>query len=294
MRSKCAIILAFTGKNTEVAQENKYKSRTVLFEQISLIDIFGSPRVILVGRYDYVSTLREIQGELESRGVSECTSVVLDISCFTAVQLVFMIRWIHTVVRPKKCVVTYCRPREYGSEHSRALSRPGYQILPLPIRVRPRSAINEVRRVAVMVMGHEGIRSLTAWRAIDPMNTVLIFPTSGSSKFDKICDRRNSYLVGLSQNSGGFSTKIASTVELAKTREMLGPVLATWSAIPDIRVSLIPFGPKPLIVAATLAILDAESVDFELAYAIPNGYSGQYSIGAEAVYFEQIVIPNVI
>ncbi len=289
LRAKCAIILAFTGKTSAAAQENKYQSRTRLFEQMSLIDISKAPRVVLAGQYEYSSTLRQIEGELEARGVSKCSAVILDISCLTAVQLVYVIRWLHSVVRPKSCVVIYSRPSRYDNEN---LTPVDYEIMPLPIRVSPQSTISEARRIAVMVMGHEGIRSLATWRAIDPVNTLLLFPASGSAKFDKTCSKQNSYLIGLSRKSPGVSVKTATTLDLARARKMVSSSLDDWSSASHVRVSLIPFGPKPLIVAATLSILDAANVDFELVYAIPKRYSGRYSAGVEAVYFEQIAISD--
>jgi|SRR5665213_880723 len=285
-----AILIVFRGTLSDEGKKLKQLAINELVEEMTMMDSQRSPIIIFTGRYDYGRVMEELQQHSRARGISwKDANVVIDISCFTAVQLVFLVRSCLEEWRPKQLTVLYTRPKFYESSNKRRLTRPSYSLLPMPIRSLPRAALRETHHQAVVTLGHEGMRSLCAWRAVDPIETCLIFPVSSSPRLMQICETQNRILLDLAKSDSDVVNEYLPTLDIQACRHAIRKFITDRKGANELRVTLVPFGPKPLIVGALLGIMDCSDVEAEIMYATPRSYSAHYSSGVDGVFGEVVV-----
>ena len=248
------------------------------------------PRLVSVGRYEYARLVQSIRREIRARGLrAQALDIALDISCLTRVQLPFMVKAL-VDLRCKRVDLWYAEAKSYnmkGDRHSR-LAKPSFLPIPVPFIVKRRWLANPVNRKALVLLGHEGQRTLCAWKRVDPVETFLLFPQSQNPEIMENCARQNSYL--LKHLSRSEMIHNCDHLDLERARVEVGEVC---SAVLDdgARISLIPYGPKPLLAGATLGLLASQKVDCDLMYCVPSSYNAEYSSGVERLH-QWSVYPN--
>src|SRR5207248_2752160 len=125
-----------------------------------------------------------------------------------------------------------------------------------------------------------------AWRAVDPAETCLVFPAAGSSRLMQICRRENRYVLDLAERDEDVMTVYQDSMDIQGVRQTVLQFLKQRCESKSVRVSLIPFGPKPLIVGCLLGIIDCGVSESDMVYAIPTSYSANYSSGVDGVFEE--------
>ncbi len=274
--------------STKLGGSAKLGQSIKLIRLLSEMDTSGAPRMIVAGRYDYGRVTSEIVAECKRQRIQlRKASVFVDISCLTAVQLVFLLNTLHYEERVASVTLLYTRPKFYASvgNDAKPLTRPTYRVIPIPIRRSSRPGLGEIRSIAILPIGHEGRRTFCAWRFADAQQNIVIFPMTGSHRLMDVCARENGLLLDLSKRDKESAIQYLDALSLAQAKEQVRSYISANSQS-AVRASLIPFGPKPLVVGCLLGIVESAAVECELLYTVPGAYNALYSEGADGVFFE--------
>jgi len=287
--TRCAIVVNFLSRTNAEGERRKRDTATSLIEMLTTANQYSLPRLVSVAPYDYFGLWTTIHEELQRRAISPAgLRVTIDISCFTKIQLVFLIKTLVEEGIASRIRCLYAVPERYNSKKGDKFSRlsVGYFApMPLPVRVSPVRRLSRLRRIAVVLLGHEGQRTLSAWRRIDPDFTILVWAASANSELASITQAENKFLVDLVTRDKGSATMInCQYLDVSAVKEQLFKLLDGASRTGAVRVSVIPFGPKPLLLGTLLAAFELDGIDFELMYPIPTSYNSEYSEGLRDVY----------
>jgi len=165
-QARCAILVNFLSQTDLEGERRKRANLDILIGRLQRIDESHVPRLVSVGHHDYVSRLTALAEELRWRDMGDrLLTVTLDISCLTRSQMVFLtkacIEELSSEVR-----FIYTMPRVYNTRGERlaGLTRGYLEPVPLTLRAGGGESLGPVYRVALAVVGHEGQRSMSAWR----------------------------------------------------------------------------------------------------------------------------------
>ncbi len=95
----------------------------------------------------------------------------------------------------------------------------------------------------------------------------------------------------MSGQRGSTVDKIETdSLNLASARSKISRYFLQAAGDRKIRASLIPFGPKPLVVAALAEMLrtDPLRLDIHLMFAVPVSYNSDYSSGVQEVFTHEL------
>jgi hypothetical protein len=286
-RTRCAVILTLSPATTEEGERRKAEALGTMLSILSRCDLSGSPRILKVGRYDFPTLHDKISETLRRRQIGPGPlRITCDISCLTKVHLAFLIRQCRREWSDSNVRMLYTRPRNYnrkGSKFTR-LSRGVFKPVPFPFIEEKKMENVEPRRLAIVLLGHEGQRTLSAWRRIDAEDTALFFPNSDDAKLRQKCESENGFLLGLARTRPGPFRVYPVEVELAAARHRARLVLDQLTPAKRTRVSIVPFGPKPILIGVLLALLERGNLPAELMYSVPQSYNVEYSSGVHDVY----------
>src|SRR3982751_28885 len=254
-QARACIVINFTASSTVEGEARKRRTAQMLLRQTAEYDAMGLPRLLSVGPYAYEELVPLVVEELTRRdiGVQEL-SVTVDISCLTRIQLAFLARSLFFEFDTKVLRLLYTVPRSYNHTKGDKFSRLGvgfFRPVVLPLRRWSGHRAVTTRRGAVVLLGHEGQRTLAAWRRIDPDETLLIEAISGDDELEEICRGENEHLFKTVKTLGDdAAVRRISRLEIDGAREVISDWLGTFSGDPNAVISIIPLGPKPLVVAA--------------------------------------------
>jgi hypothetical protein len=209
----------------------------------------------------------------------------------TRVQLVFMVKWLFA----KGCErirIYYAEPEHYntkGDKHSR-FAKACFTPVPIPFLTQRRPVFESVKRVAVVLLGHEGQRTLCAWNRVDAGETVVIFPRSGADRMD-LCRRHNEFL--LSQVSGE-DVLSCEYLGLEQAKTIIECRFGRYAENRNVRISLVPLGPKPILVGVILGLLSVSGLDCDLMYPVPASYNAEYSSGVRGIFWADIDLKDLV
>lgn len=220
--------------------------------------------------------------------------VTVDISCFTRVQLLFLLR--HLLSLPGILLrILYSVPTYYGSLENKELAFDYDKMLVLPFSFGSYEQESlSPERVLVISLGHEGGRALYAWRFLDPKSTVLIFPGSRHSPdLSAVVMRRNRELIQrLEMGDASFSSETVDSHDIESARLSFENILLKCAAEGGERaLYFMPGGPKPVAVGLALAARDTK-VPIYLAYPVPRTYSNAYSAGLARILEHRVGTPS--
>lgn len=285
--AKCSVIINPQSGSGRLGAKKQERSAEFLIERLREFDLRKIPRLLSVAPYNYFSLWNMLSEELDRRGLAwgELRATI-DISCLTKIQMIFLLKEIISTTATRHCRLLYTVPERYNRERGDKFSwlSVGYfDPVPFPIRAEPRIARNW-RRATMVLLGHEGQRTLAAWRYVDPDETILVFGKSDNDAMIEACLRENEFLLSHVGGENSDQTICCGMTDTLVARNRIYDWLRNVSAKQDVTVSLIPFGPKPILLGALLAILDMPWIDVELVYPIPSSYNHNYSIGAKEIY----------
>ncbi|HEY2293916.1 MAG TPA: hypothetical protein VGM86_24705 [Thermoanaerobaculia bacterium] len=287
-KAKCTVVLNFNSSSGKSGSKKQEDSVIFLLDRLRLLDVRGIPRLISVDPYDFFGLWFLLTDELNRHGFGwGSMTATIDISCLTKVQMIFLLREILLTGALTKCRLVYTVPESYNRERGDKFSwlSVGYfDPVVFPIRAEYRATTSR-RRVALALLGHEGQRTLTAWRHVDPDETILLFARSDNERMMEISRRENDFLIAHIGGDGHENFLNCNFLDIIGARDMVAERLRDIEEQGNVTLSFIPFGPKPMVVGALMAILEARRADVELVYPIPISYNPEYSGGAKDVFF---------
>jgi hypothetical protein len=278
-RSRSAFVIRYTAAKAQSAIDRRRQANAK-----ELCEYLGrraeKVREVLVSRYNPFELELELDDLWELSGTA-VRHVTVDMSCFTRVQLVYfllrLLRIPHIKVR-----LLYSRPLYYASARNRPFAggSDGMLFLPFeshPVRMAPIGADN----VLIAALGHEGERTLVAWRLLDPVRTVLLLPWSKEAPdLTRTAEKENAQL--LERIACGDTT---TTLRRVSPTSIGATVKALTAAFEDLEmrdkevsVALMPGGPKPVVAALVIAAMSTGMSSY-IAYPLVAGYDPAYSSG---------------
>lgn len=216
-------------------------------------------------------------------------NVTIDISCFTRIQLLFVLR--HFFSLPDTEIrLLYSVPTYYGSLENKDLTSDYDRVFVLPFSygLYERESLLQ-DRVLIMSLGHDGGRALYAWRYLDPKTTVLVLPRSKHSpELTMVALRKNRELVQhLEMGDTNFSRYDADSHDISSAREMFEGIINQYGREESKTLYFMPGGPKPITVGLALAACRSFTPIY-IVYPVPRTYSNAYSVGIEGMLEEQL------
>jgi hypothetical protein len=291
VRWECSIIVNFTSSTDSEGELRKRETAQLLSHALSAVDAAGLSRQITVSPQDYHGLCFQVAEELARRGIDvRLREVTVDISCFTRIQLVFLLKaFMELGVHRIRLLYAATTSYRTVASSSQRLTRGSFYPLPVPVRPSNARKLGGFRRLGIVLLGHEGQRTMSAWRRLDPEETLLVFPLSENRRLMQVCARENQFLLHpTSAPSASISTVEAHYMD---TRGIYNQLVSRLEHLPiaEYRISIIPFGPKPLLVGALLAALSVPQLDLAMMYCVPKGYNSELSRGVEGLYYQDMV-----
>ena len=281
--TRFAGVINFLSKTTINGEVKKGQTAEYLLEKLIKVDVTGIPRLITIRPYDYFKFFEIFKEELIRREIGlKNLNITIDVSCLTKIQLIFLIKVFILDGIAKKLRILYTIPDHYntkGDKFSR-LAKGYYEPIIIPIKVSKIRKIQNTFKLCLVITGHEGQRTICAWKFVEPMETILLFTKSGD-ELEKISKKQNEYLLNLSDKKNSYINKIDITdFDIFKIKDTIKNLLKSIRK-ENIRVSIIPFGPKPILIGILLRMVELEDYDFDIIYPIPASYNSNYSEGAK-------------
>jgi hypothetical protein len=290
-QARACIVINFTASTTAEGEARKRRTAQKLLRQVAEYDAVGLPRLLSVGPYAYEELFSLVVGELERRDISgERLKATIDISCLTRIQLAFLVRSLLFEFDTDILRLLYTVPRSYNHTKGDKFSRLGvgcFRPVALPLRRWPGHGAVTTRRGALVLLGHEGQRTLAAWRRIDPDEALLIEAISGDDELEETCRAENEHLFKIVRALGDrAAVRQVSRLEIDGAQAIISSWLEAFSGDPSAIISIVPLGPKPLVVAALLACMAVPRLTVEIVYPMASRYNTNYSEDVVGVYSE--------
>lgn len=288
--TRCAVIVDFLSTVAQQEGERRREAHTdELYHVLRKVSVGMGPRGIMVPPYQSDVLLAELLDEIELREIDlSGANVSVDITCFTKVQLLFLLGTLIEKVRHGTVRLLYTLPLKYNAKPSRGYRGP--LTLPFTSCSTPSDSSSK-RRVAIVALGHEGNRIIKAWRHFEPDSTLLILAHSNDKKLMQMTTRSNHYLIRRAKVERDPSFYL---LELDRI-DFDGAVQTASEFISIIQgekrlVGIVPFGPKPIIAglakwAATRVAIQSVNV----IYSVPRAYNAWYSEGIGETFVIDLV-----
>jgi len=286
--AKSTIIINFFSDSNVEGEKKKREATSYLLKNIRSIDAARMPRMISVGPYNYPELINEIQNELALRGIQEDNIyATIDISCFTKIQLLFLLKHLIEKNSTGKIRLIYTLPESYNTSGDKfhRLSIGFYRPISIPFKIRMRDGADILKKVAILQIGHEGERISSVWRNLEVNKILILNPTSDDKTLMKSSEDANSILLRRAK-SGEPLYKVAKCdrLDINRAIRLIKEFCDQERKNGNTLVSIIPLGPKPLAIASLLCAISQENLSFEVSYAIPTGYNSEYSKGIREVF----------
>jgi len=293
---RCGVVVNFESKLNARGEEKKRSTSEQLIDIVGSYDTNGIPRHLVVAGHDVVDLTRELKGELRGRGIGlSGLRVTLDISCLTKIQLAGILRFFLSRGVAKRIRILYSYPKEYntsGWDRYSKLAAGFKSPIVLPFQGFARNAAETESRLAVVCVGHEGERTFAAWRSADAEVTWLVEGTSENEKVMEACRLENRFLYEyVSRGRAGHAKFSFGSRDLEAVSVNLGTMFDRQGDWQNTQISVIPFGPKPILVGLLFAILSRSNLHAQLVYPVTTGYNSDYSWGIEGVYSSELDVP---
>lgn len=286
--TRCALLVSFLSDTNVEGEQKKRESVEHLIGILKDIDELGAPRLVSVGPYDYFTLYSAVRKELELREIGlQSLNVTIDISCLTKIQLIFLLKNIFEENLTTKLRLVYTIPQRYntGGDRFTRLSVGYFAPIPIPLKLSRSEVTTPQSRLAIVILGHEGQRTLSAWNRLNPDSTLLLFPISHYNDLMKTCKKENSFLLNLSQKRNSGVKRIdCDHLDPMQVKGQILDFLSCFTKTGNPRVGLVPFGPKPFVIGSLLALFDSKGISFDLVYPIPTRYNSNYSEGIRDTY----------
>lgn len=290
---KAGIILSLYPDTSALGEQRKRRAARTLFREVGRMDQRGMPASVVSASHDPIELVRGVREELETRGLtSPGLYVTIDMSCLTKIHLVALLRLFLVQRRARVLRLLYVYPKTYntgGWEKEGRLAMEYSEPVVLPLQGRTTQRRERRKRVAIVVVGHEGERTFASWRQIDADVTWLVEGTSDREAVMETCWYENRYLYDLVRSgSGGDRIFSFANTELEGVEKILGAALDGMNQRGELEVVVVPFGPKPILAGLCCALFLRPDMVAGLIYSRSRSYNAEYSTGVENVYTSEI------
>jgi hypothetical protein len=279
---KDAVLIRFRTKRPNSIQDRR---RAANFEEIYKYLISKSLRVYVLDTerhnpHSLSLSLEDVVATVAAR-TGPRMKITVDISCFTRVQLLFTLRRLFAI-RGAELRILYSVPTYYGSLENKELAFDYDRMLMLPFSLGNYGAESlSPDRVLVISLGHEGGRSLYAWRYLDPKFTTLIYPGSRHSPdlFAVVMRSNRQLIQRLEMGDPSFKAVTIDSHDIESARNTCSEIIEDVERSDGSRaLYFVPGGPKPISVGLAMATCTAKAPVY-IAYPVPRTYSNAYSAG---------------
>lgn len=288
-RSKACIVVNFTASSTAEGELRKRRTAQELCRRLKPFDVLGVPRLLNVAPYAYSEMISKLFEELRRRDIdANRLRATIDISCLTKVQLLFLVAGLILGAHVERIRFLYVVPVSYNSTRGDKFSRLGigsFKPVVLPLRRWSGHGASTTRRGALVLLGHEGHRTLAALRRVDPDEVLLVEAKSGDEDLEATCRKENEYLFDMTIDRHNHKQILrVERVDISGAMYSISQWLTSYCGDPRAVVSLVPLGPKPLVIAAALACLARPDLTSEVVYPMASKYNPNYSEGVKCIY----------
>jgi len=223
----------------------------------------------------------------------EARTITVDISCFTRIQLVFLLRTLFS--QPGRTIrLIYSTPAYYASLDKRDIASGFDGLLLMPYQTTETSiSVLSPDTVLIAALGHEGARCLLAWRSLEPTRTMLVLPDDKRSPdITRLTEIQNQELIEhYRAGDPTFSLYRCNPLAVRSVARRLSRVFEDVSLYDDrAMITFVPGGPKPLVASFAIAA-SATRADTYVAYPLVSGYDPAYSTGIGSVFEMRIRTP---
>lgn len=292
--AKCTVVVNFLSDSNREGEKRKRETMEYLLKALQPVDFIRMPRLINVGPYNYHALIEQIDNELRLREIGRNNlHATIDISCFTKIQLLFLLKNLLQRKMSSRIRLLYTLPEHYHTSGDKfhRLSIGYYRPISVPFKTSRRNDIDILRRVAILQLGHEGERISSVWRKVEAAKIFLMRPTSDDEKLMKLTEKANDVLLCRARSGDPmFEEAECNRMDIDKAIHQIRSFCERERKNGNTLVSIIPFGPKPFAVASLLSALSLKNLAFEISYAIPTGYNNKYSEGIRETYEYDIEI----
>lgn len=168
--------IIFNYQDTLDLASGRFHAQTIR-EGLGKLLVTGRPFVLPCSFAKPYSVLHALSALLRERKL-EAECVTIDITCFTKLHLLLLLRYLHEEMQVPSVRICYTEPLTYATAYGKALSYGTAKTISLPYRSGARGA----NRVALMAfMGHERSRLERVLQELEPDIAVVILGTPGFS-----------------------------------------------------------------------------------------------------------------
>jgi hypothetical protein len=289
-----ALILRFATKASSETSAPMERSMRSLVRHAEIIDTSRAPRILHLDRFDTHAAIRTLDSELHLRAVRwDSLRISLDMSCLTRIQIAALVKLSLNRGGVDTLRVLYTSPLRYG--HSKqGLGRPSFAPFTMPLVSRSDlKGAGTSRRIALVLLGHEGVRTLAVWKRIDPEYTIFVLPIADNRAIDQRALKENEFILSHARRpSFAAETIECSPLDSTGICRVVSDLLKNGSERAPIELTIVPFGPKPLLLGVLIAALTARIAHAEVGYAVASDYDPGYSSGVADVYEQRYVLSN--
>jgi hypothetical protein len=289
-QTRMSIIFQFLSRTKGVGGERKREdNRKFLVDSMTKSSIDAKPELLHVDPYNPLDLLLRFDECLESRGIRlRNAKITVDISCFTKIQLLFLIKYLRSKISDGYLRLLYSSPSYYCSLDLRKNLAIGFhQLRIVPFDDGSDLGLGEQELAMVILLGHEGSRILHAWSELEPSETHLILSSRrGDPELTSITERQNEMLLRRAREGApGFMLHSASSMQIEDAILLYNSILEDESErAGSVRLAFVPMGPKPLVAAFALSAAETSGLPVDIVYPIPLAYSADYSAGIDSTF----------
>jgi hypothetical protein len=206
--------------------------------------------------------------------------VIIDITCLTKAHTLGLASWlIQTYGTRLPMTIAYSSPEQYGTpaRHTRGTGK-WTDIVIAPCELEPRVFSEEV--YGIILLGHEGSRLELALAQVPPQDALIILAERANHEEVQLVTRTaNSRLLRqVISREKQWRLKEIGYYDIRGLQELILPLVKKWSNRGH-RIMIYPFGPKPFILASSLAALASNPSSVWYCYPVPKSYDVDYTIG---------------
>lgn len=287
-KTKLCVVISFLSRTRSPRGERKRKKNmSDMRQMLSQKNIGAETRRVKIDPYSPLDLLLTIQAELaRSQTDLSRARVTVDISCFTKIQALFLLRFLRDRIGRGTVRLVYTLPSYYGSLDRKNLAIGYDRLVTTPFEKDEPDVIPDNGLAMIILLGHEGTRIMHAWNELEPDRTFLIQAISeGDPEPTNLAVKQNEMLVSKAkEEASDLRLSMCPATDLSGGIALFRSITKQCIREGLHRLAFVPMGPKPLVAAFALGIDGNGHVPIDIAYPVPRAYDPDYSIGVGYTY----------
>jgi hypothetical protein len=283
----CLVVSFLSRMKSSRAESRRRMNASDMSRILEEKQIGTQPRRVKADPYDPVDLLLAVGDELtEFNDRGREYLVTVDITCFTKIQLLFLLRFLYTHFKRSVVRLLYTMPQYYSSLDRRQLTTGYDRLVIAPYEIASTDDWSDKGLTMALLLGHEGTRTIHAWTELEPEETVLIKAVSEADPEQaRIADKENeTLLTRAAHGAPDFRLYTCAPTDISRGTEVFSQIVKQCSNGASQRLAFVPLGPKPLVAAFALSTVSNGSTPIDIVYPVPQTYSADYSIGVGRTY----------